>query len=959
MKSKSYVTLIKDQSCCTGVVKKLKGSKWVSRYVELHDLVLALYKSQEELRNPNSPNLPEVVHFGVYNCLSERPDTKGQKYCIALTSSKDTLLEQLVLAVNTESELRHWRKVIMEQIQKAQGPMPKPGHLFGTALVSLKGKCDFCSQSLKKGFYCAVCEMKIHRDCKVHCNFLCGCVERLTQFPLKSAGDKEITRQKISLIFGDISKSDVVDIFRIKLFEYFVKNIHECWPLPPLTVGMKEYPRQELYSYDCFSGKYVTAAHHCYTKEDLVVDFLIRRIIGSGPLIEKECSAQILAQISKNESVVNQVIFGNHVPCLVKELEGIMSITNVSYLLASSIMEVIKNVFLSSHPQLNRLRDEVLSSLLQSLVRAQEIKYAEQKKKGEQLKTKNRIWMAQCRTIVASGAPILYNAYKESPRWCSEISDKKGLAVIVTATEQGDFSLHTQIDENDLYDIATEPAYTGVNVKILTAKYKGMKVAVKQFSLAPEWFRREVTLQSLVDDHPLTCRFIGANESAGFIVTEWAERGSLDDVLLKSASEKAQRLEAESKPWKRDALKNLPSMPVIDNTLVINMMMQACNGIAFLHSKGIMHRDIKPGNFLCDAHYNTVVCDFGASRVAPSDIESRTTCIGTTQYIAPELLSDSEERFEMRADTYSMSLVIWQMLTNTPPYKGLEMYLFQYIPAPKNHRETYFPSWTHPDLKALIISMWAPEPRSRPSFTEVLNSLYEIKDEKGNRYCNRWSLLSSSLWVSQVGSYLDTKHKKALAVTCKHLKDIFDNTKKTKKKSKHTKNTTNTKNTKNTKNSKHTKKSKKNTTKKSPAPQIHVPTKISVGNTFSRIDTDIVKWKLFITADGCIESVISSVEYTLDSTFKQNHIKLSSPPFELEQVSYQVPASVEVKICFTPAGSTTITQHVQFWQPTQHNDYSLPNLPEKFVLTFAKPLPSGLLKPKHTDDRDKPKSSLS
>lgn len=55
-----------------------------------------------------------------------------------------------------------------------------------------------------------------------------------------------------------------------------------------------------------------------------------------------------------------------------------------------------------------------MGSLLLSLVKAQEVKYREQKKKGEDLKTKNRVWIKQCGSIVAGGAPVLYRAYKES-----------------------------------------------------------------------------------------------------------------------------------------------------------------------------------------------------------------------------------------------------------------------------------------------------------------------------------------------------------------------------------------------------------------------------------------------------------------------------------------------------------------------------------------------------------------
>jgi hypothetical protein len=86
-----------------------------------------------------------------------------------LSSSRDLLLDDLVIALDSEGDLQHWKEKIQEEIQvqcfplyyfvngkkKAQGAMPKPGHFFVDTLISLKGKCDFCNQSLKRGYTCS------------------------------------------------------------------------------------------------------------------------------------------------------------------------------------------------------------------------------------------------------------------------------------------------------------------------------------------------------------------------------------------------------------------------------------------------------------------------------------------------------------------------------------------------------------------------------------------------------------------------------------------------------------------------------------------------------------------------------------------------------------------------------------------------------------------------------------
>jgi hypothetical protein len=114
-----------------------------------------------------------------------------------------------------------------------------------------------------------------------------------------------------------------------------------------------------------------------------------------------------------------------------------------SFFLAACLSEALKHVFISEHPFMPALRDQVLhettrklllppmrplflsenlrckvlTSFLMSLVMAQEVKYREQKKKGSDLKTKNRVWMEECGLIIGSGAPVLYKAYRESRKF--------------------------------------------------------------------------------------------------------------------------------------------------------------------------------------------------------------------------------------------------------------------------------------------------------------------------------------------------------------------------------------------------------------------------------------------------------------------------------------------------------------------------------------------------------------
>ena len=105
---------------------------------------------------------------------------------------------------------------------------------------------------------------------------------------------------------------------------------------------------------------------------------------------------------------------------------------------------------------------------------------------------------------------------------------------------------------------------------------------------------------------------------------------------------------------------------------------------------------------------------------------------------------------------------------------------------PKNYREE-FPPNTNPELKKLVGTvhlpgiwfvdylekMWAPDPIDRPVMTEVLDTLWGLKDSKGHRYAGRYELMTDALWC-HLAKNLDSKSKLALAISSKALGKTFD-----------------------------------------------------------------------------------------------------------------------------------------------------------------------------------------
>jgi tetratricopeptide (TPR) repeat protein len=111
----------------------------------------------------------------------------------------------------------------------------------------------------------------------------------------------------------------------------------------------------------------------------------------------------------------------------------------------------------------------------------------------------------------------------------------------------------------------------------------------------------------------------------------------------------------------------------------LGLMDQICDGLAFAHAKGVVHRDIKPGNIHLQPNGQVKILDFGLARLGESDMTKSGTVMGTPHYMSPEQVRG--QRADARSDVFSLGAVFYEMLSHHRPFEADSVHgvLFQIL----------------------------------------------------------------------------------------------------------------------------------------------------------------------------------------------------------------------------------------------------------------------------------------
>lgn len=249
---------------------------------------------------------------------------------------------------------------------------------------------------------------------------------------------------------------------------------------------------------------------------------------------------------------------------------------------------------------------------------------------------------------------------------------------------------------------------TGV-VCIATEKHSGRQVAVKMMDLRRQQ-RRELLFNEVV------------------IMRDYQHRNVVE--MFKSAL-------VEEELWvimeylQGGALTNIVSETRLNEEQIATVCEAVLQALAYLHSQGVIHRDIKSDSILLTLDGRVKLSDFGFCAQISKDIPKRKSLVGTPYWMAPEVISKSPYGTEV--DVWSMGIMVVEMVDGEPPY-------FSETPvaAMKRLRDELAPtvrsvSQISPVLKDFLDRMLTRDPLERASATDLLEHPFLL--QSGSPQC--------------------------------------------------------------------------------------------------------------------------------------------------------------------------------------------------------------------------------
>lgn len=239
------------------------------------------------------------------------------------------------------------------------------------------------------------------------------------------------------------------------------------------------------------------------------------------------------------------------------------------------------------------------------------------------------------------------------------------------------------------------------------AREVALKVLSTELVSDPEFCERFLregrTLAQVSHSHVVTIYDSGEHEGAYYMSMELIRGGTLEDRIARGQ---------------------------LTLTWSIEILKQVADALQWSHGKGLVHRDIKPGNVLFRDDSTAILSDFGIAKSIVKDAPKVTAAgiaIGTPAYMSPEQASG--QPVTSRSDQYSLGVMLYEMLTGDVPFKGdssvsvVLQHLQSPVPAlPEEHRA----------LQPFVETMMAKDPNDRfTTLSEMVAALERVCSDIG------------------------------------------------------------------------------------------------------------------------------------------------------------------------------------------------------------------------------------